>query len=297
MTQESTTLAQALSKISELGRKLQQSEKSNYNNVMHIRDLERKNSKLESEVRLLREQTNPFDAKIYAHLGEIVADILSARFEEYQLEHKKALELTREQADQNFEKIMESAKTVAEAFSGLFRSFPVQNQEVPAEVQNEPSKTPKDPFVKVESEGKVDSKPSNSSKTTSLQSRKRGKNKTFEENFSAIDLQKLKNIRIWVLRGKDVQVSNSQDKMSQFFHENSKFENASTISNVVTLMKEKITRNRFDFVIFPKGEMNGIVLSQFEKSPLSKRIEVISYEHQSLAQMAKEVLRRISKKE
>lgn len=288
MTHEQTmSSADALKRIGELGIALENERQASYDKTMTIREKDRKIESLQTKIRILESNMNPFDVKFSEHISELIVSILDDRFEEYSKEHKKALEISREQSAKNLNTLMQSIELLNSSTANILLNF-----------TNPTPETIPNPKQKEDSEEKINATQQHGSKKVkqSSQSKTISRKDRFIQHFNELELEKLKNTRVLILRSRQDLLENTKTNYGEFFHENSVWINSSETSNLYSFIKEKLKNRRVDFVIFNKSEVNSITLQQIRADGFDKRAQVICYDQKGLGYFAQEIIKRISKK-
>lgn len=288
MTHEQTiSSANALKRIGELSIALENERQASHDKTMTIREKDRKIESLQTKIRILESNMNPFDMKFSEHISELIVNILNDRFEEYSKEHEKALEISREQSAKNLNTLMQSIELLNSSTANILLNF-----------ANPAPKTISDQEQKEDSEEKINAVTQDSSKKVkqSSQSKTISCRDRFIQHFNELELEKLKRTRVLILRSRQDLLESTKTAYGEFFHENSVWINSSETSNLYSVIKEKLKSRRVDFVIFNKSEVNNITLEQIRADGFDKRAQVICYDQKGMGYFAQEIIKRISKK-
>ena len=289
MTHEQTmSSANALKRIGELSIELENERQASYDKTMTIREKDRKIELLQTKIRILESNMNPFDMKFSEHISELIVSTLNDKFEEYSKEHEKALEISREQSAKNLNTLMHSLELLNSSTANILLNF-----------VNPAPKTISDPGQKEYSEEKINTVAQDGSKKVKQSSQPKtiSRRDRFIQHFNELELEKLKNTRVLILRSRQDLLESTKTAYGEFFHENSVWINSSETSNLYSVIKEKLKSRRVDFVIFNKSEVNNITLEQIRADGFDKRAQVICYDQKGMGYFAQEIIKRISKKD
>lgn len=289
MTHEQTmSSANALKRIGELSIELENERQASYDKTMTIREKDRKIELLQTKIRILESNMNPFDMKFSEHISELIVSTLNDKFEEYSKEHEKALEISREQSAKNLNTLMHSLELLNSSTANILLNF-----------VNPAPKTIYDPEQKEYSEEKINTVAQDGSKKVKQSSQPKtiSRRDRLIQHFNELELEKLKNTRVLILRSRQDLLESTKTAYGEFFHENSVWINSSETSNLYSVIKEKLKSRRVDFVIFNKSEVNNITLEQIRADGFDKRAQVICYDQKGMGYFAQEIIKRISKKD
>ena len=194
MTHEQTmSSANALKRIGELSIELENERQASYDKTMTIREKDRKIELLQTKIRILESNMNPFDMKFSEHISELIVSTLNDKFEEYSKEHEKALEISREQSAKNLNTLMHSLELLNSSTANILLNF-----------VNPAPKTISDPGQKEYSEEKINTVAQDGSKKVKQSSQPKtiSRRDRFIQHFNELELEKLKNTRVLILRSR-----------------------------------------------------------------------------------------------